>query len=167
MNCPLFIPQHGLGFPHPLWRSTLPGGHVHLWQISDNWDWYGPSEQPNIQSSLLFNFRWLCLHFCWSWLANIDEWKYLIWYFQAPKWLLYPCPHFFWLVFFSCWWWWWVAPMVVVVTLSQLTFKQVGAAADRLATDFLLLTKRGAPLFWALGHFSSSSQTSGVELKDN
>ena len=23
VNCLLFIPQHGLGFPHPLWRKTL------------------------------------------------------------------------------------------------------------------------------------------------
>ena len=115
-------------------------------------------------------FRGLSLNFR-LWLANTDERKYLIWYFQAVLSngcsTLEPCSHFLWLVTFSCWWWWWVAPMVVVVTLSQLTFKQVGSAADRLATDFLLLTKRGAPLFWALGHFSSSSQTSGVEPKDN
>ena len=38
VNCPLFISQHGLGFPNPLWRSKLPGGQVHLWQISANWD---------------------------------------------------------------------------------------------------------------------------------
>ena len=168
VNCPLFIPQHGLGFPHPPWRSTLPGGHVHLWQISDNWDWHGPSEQPMIQSLLLFVFR----RFVFAFLFEVGQYcwakmSYSIFSSRALKRLLYPCPHFLWLVTFSCWWWWWVAPMVVVVTLSQLTFKQVGATADRLATDFLLLTKRGAPLFWALGHFSSSSQTSGVELKDN
>ena len=166
VNCLLFIPQHGLGFPHPLWRSTLPGGKVHLWQISGNWDWHGPSEQPVIKNSLLFGFRWLSLHFC-LWSANIEKISNLIFSSSALKRLLCTCPHFLSLVSFSCWWWWWVAPMVVVVTLSQLTFKQVGSAADRLATDFLLLTKRGAPLFWALGHFSSSSQTSGVELKDN
>ena len=108
----------------------------------------------------------LSLHFC-LWSANIEKISNLIFSSSAHKRLLCPCPHFLSLVSFSCWWWWWVAPMVVVVTLSQLTFKQVGAAADTLATDFLLFTKRGAPLFWALGHFSSSSQTSGVEPKDN
>ena len=121
-----------------------------------------------IQNSLLFVFSWIVFEFPFVvgqyWWEEISN---LIFSRRALKRLIYPCPHFLWLVTFSCWWWWWVAAMVVVVTLSQLTFKQVGAAADRLATDFLLLTKRGAPLFWALGHFSSSSQTSGVELKDN
>ena len=115
VNCLLFIPQHGLGFPHPLWRSTLPGGHVHLWQISDNWDWHGPSEQPTIQSSLLFVFWWLSLHF-FLWLPNIVERKYLIWYFQGV--LSNGCSTL--VLIFSGWslfhaddgdewrrWWWW------------------------------------------------------------
>ena len=76
VNCPLFIPQHGLGFPHPLWRSTLPGGQVHLWQISDNWDWHGASEQPIIQSSLLFVFR----RFVFAFLFVVGQYWENIWF---------------------------------------------------------------------------------------
>ena len=136
VNCPLFIPQHGLGFPHPLWRKTLVDKYTcDRFQMIET-GMVLLSNPPFKVHCCLFFGDCLCISVCGRPILR----KYLIWYFQAV--LSSGCSAL--VLIFSCW--------------SFFMLMMVMSGADGGGGHFITINFQASGLrCWQTGHWFSAS----------